>query len=479
MKTKSRGNTTTDDNPWGEARHALGRLLSYHIAIKVLISARKLWPQLFVDFSVTSIPSSIPLEEPPVVRRNAKGIIERMGRNRAVLDAYQNHAKDLQARGLDERIRHRVHPLRFRPIVHAEVNLLASVLASRAQAVADGEDPLRFFHEADFGRYIGSSKPTCVLCRSYFSAHPAGVRCRETHGNLYFNWRAPDVLAPTLEGNDGVGEEGEEDAQRQRQEILERMVKEVRAETGRAIRERSYTRKKHDSRDTPSNPLRSTAAGSTVRNFGDEELASWLGQVNLDGASRRGQANLDAASMRGWGDDLASTRGQASLDLESMRAWGGESRETAPESPAEVAQVEGERVGVETEEDKQSVDGKAVNAELEREKEELEKQEHEKQEREKQERERQERERQERERQERERQEREKQERERQEREKQEHEREEREKEEHEREEREKEKREKEKREKEEGKVVGEEADHEVDEQEADEDDEDSGGAKL
>ena len=78
MKAKTRGDDT--DSPWGEVRHSIGRLLSYYIAIKVrtsnrtppqtvtphltlpsVLSARKYWPQLFVLFEVTTLPSSTPL----------------------------------------------------------------------------------------------------------------------------------------------------------------------------------------------------------------------------------------------------------------------------------------------------------------------------------------------------------------------------------------------------------------------------------
>ncbi|KAK4041594.1 hypothetical protein C8A01DRAFT_14674 [Parachaetomium inaequale] len=288
MKQKTRGHNNAD-SPWSEVRHALGRLLSYFIAIKVLISARKFWPRLFVDFEVTSIPSSEPLADPPAIRRNAKGIISRMSRNKATLDAYQRHAAHLQAHHLDERIRDHVHPSRFRPIVHAEVNLLASVLRSQAAAEHEGEDPLRFFNEAEFGAYIGSSKPTCFLCRAYFAKHPSGVGCRATHGNLYGNWRAPEA-----DTDEGAAEQ---------REILEGMVKEVRNEAGRAIRERSYTRRKHDSRDTPSNPLGSTTVGDT-------SVGRWEDLDEL--ASRMGQVSLDVSSTRGWSDD---------------------SRETSPDSP--------------------------------------------------------------------------------------------------------------------------------------------------
>ncbi|KAH6855991.1 hypothetical protein B0I37DRAFT_66384 [Chaetomium sp. MPI-CAGE-AT-0009] len=347
MKQKTRGDNNVVDSPWNDVRHALGRLLSYFIAVKVLISARRYWPRLFVDFVVTSIPSSQPQADPPDIRRTANGIINRMSRSKAIADAYKQHAKHLQAHNLDERIRNRVKPTHFQPIVHAEVNLLASVLASQAAAEREGDDPLRFFHEAEFGPYIGSSKPTCLLCRQYFRAHPSGVQCRESHGNLYVNWRAPDV-AP----DDGP------DADQQRRDILEAMVKEVRNETTRAILERSYTRRKHDSWDTPSNPLRNSTVDATLGRGGEEEdLAGQMGQISLDRRSGRsgglggvdrgsvtsgGLMGLDMASVRSGGlarargIDTASTRGQIS-DVSSMRAWSDGSRETTPEAPAPEA----------------------------------------------------------------------------------------------------------------------------------------------
>ena len=231
-----------------------------------------------------------------------------MGGPKATVDAHQRHTDTLQPLGLDDRIKQRVKPGHFRPIVHAEVHLLDSVLRDRARAEADGDGPLRFFNEAEFGGYIGSSKPTCLLCRLYFEGHPSGVGCRETHGNLYYNWRAPDVM-------EGEGEEAAAAARA----ILEGMLKKVRAETARAITARSSTRKKHDSWDTPSNPLLSTVAGSTVR--GADDMASWLGRVNLD-----------SASTRGWSDDLVSRRGEVDGDDASTRDWSDESMAATPES---------------------------------------------------------------------------------------------------------------------------------------------------
>ncbi|KAH6632403.1 hypothetical protein F5144DRAFT_250963 [Chaetomium tenue] len=355
MKQKTRGDNNVVDSPWNDIRHALGRLLSYFIAIKVLISARKYWPRLFVDFEVTSIPSSEPQPDPPDIRRNAAGIISRMSRSKEIANAYQSHAEHLQSFKLDDGIRKRVKADYFRPIVHAEVNLLASVLASQAAAEREGEDPLRFFHEADFGAYIGSSKPTCLLCRQYFAAHPARVGCRESHGNLYVNWRAPDV----------VREEGPVVA-KERCDILEAMVKEVRKEATRAILNRSYTRRKHDSWDTPTNPLWSTAVGGSLgRGGGEDELVSQLGQVNLDGR-RSVRSGLDMTSVRSGGRvpgrargvDLASTMGQVNLDTSSMRAWSDDSRETTPRARRIIEEDEEDED--EEEDDEDGEDGGGV-----------------------------------------------------------------------------------------------------------------------
>lgn len=291
MMRKTRGDNVMPDSPWSDVRHALGRLLSYFIAVKVLVRARDLWPRVFVDFEMNHIPSSKPWAEPPNVRRNAKGIIDRMGRNRETMDAYQRYADVLQEFRLDERIRERVRPLSFGPIVHAEVNLLDSIQRDRAAAEAEGDGPLRFFNEAEFGGYVGCSKPSCLLCSFYFAAHPSGVQCRGTHGNLYYNWRPPPVFRA-----DG------REAEQQRDAIVESMIRDVRHEAARAIKDRCYTRRRHDSRDTPSNPLWSTVRGSTVR-----------------------------SSATGADDDLASRLGQISLDHVSVRNWAGSSRETTPE----------------------------------------------------------------------------------------------------------------------------------------------------
>ncbi|KAJ4287833.1 hypothetical protein N0V88_007543 [Collariella sp. IMI 366227] len=297
MRTKTRGEKTLYVSPWNDVRHSLGRLLSYHIAIKVLITARQSWPQLFVDFEVTTIPSTLPLTDSRSIRRTAKGIIQRMGRGQSTLDALHqmNISLQLNANTLDKRIKDRV--TNFHPIVHAEVNLLSSVLQSQSETpfplYDDDEDedftPPRFFNESSFPPYIGSSKPTCLLCSLYFRHHPSGILCRETHGNLYPNWRAPDVTVS--EGSEAV---------RRRSDILEGMIKDVRNVTGRAIKEKTCSWwKRHDSRDTPSNPLgASTRAGGSTRAGEKEKSAERNIDAELELAMRMGQISLVGSSAR-------------------------------------------------------------------------------------------------------------------------------------------------------------------------------------
>ena len=357
MKQKTRGDNNVFDSPWNDVRHALGRLLSYFIAIKVLISARKHWSRLFVDFKVIAIPSSQPQADPPDIRRTASGIIKRMSRSKEIADAYQSHARHLQAHNLDHNIRDRAKGAYFQPIIHAEVNLLASVLASQAAAEHEGDDRLRFFNEAEFGAYIGSSKPTCLLCHAYFLAHPSRVGCRESHGNLYVNWRAPDVVVA-----DGPA------AAKERCDILEAMVKEVRNEATRAIRDRSSTSRKHDSWDTPTDPLRSTTVdGSLGWGGGEDELASQFGQISLDRTSVR--SGLDMASVRSGGRrpakarsiDMSSTMGQTDVDTSSMRAWSEEgSRETTPRARRIIEEDEEEEDDKDGEDDEDGEDGGGV-----------------------------------------------------------------------------------------------------------------------
>lgn len=67
---------------------------------------------------------------------------------------------------------------KFKPTVHAEIVLADYVYAGQLD-----------FVEGD--RYIGCSKPACVLCRLYLEAHPIQVSTPRCHGNLWPQWSPP------------------------------------------------------------------------------------------------------------------------------------------------------------------------------------------------------------------------------------------------------------------------------------------------
>jgi hypothetical protein len=255
---------------WSDIHHALGRLLSYFFAAKVFISARKLWPELFVDFTVVSIPSSRPDRKSPAVRKSASKIISRMTNNSGVMNEYRRNADDLQLWGLDETIAQVTDPEAFKPIVHAEVLVDAALRREDRINQATGEERVRFFREPEFGRYISSSKPTCRLCALYFEAHPDRVQVRHSHNNLYYNWRAPDVFV-----SDGG------DVEARRNSVLERMIVALRDETFAAIMNGSATHRPFDSNNTPSNVplLMSTDRASSTAGIGD--LVSGISSISI------------------------------------------------------------------------------------------------------------------------------------------------------------------------------------------------------
>jgi hypothetical protein len=213
--------------------------------VKVLISARKLWFELFDDFEVLALPSSEP-GEAPSIRRTAHGMINRMNRDRTITQLYQSLANQLQAMGLDDIIKKKINPRKFAPIIHAEI-LVDDSIRREERSMHSGEDPVRYFMESSFGRYIGSSKPTCRLCWLYFEQHPDQVRVRPSHQNLYYLWRAPDVFV-----NDGP------EVADELKSVLEYMIKAIRVETCRALKDRTAVRNFFDSNNTPTNPLRTT-----------------------------------------------------------------------------------------------------------------------------------------------------------------------------------------------------------------------------
>ncbi|KAK4641625.1 hypothetical protein QC761_500040 [Podospora bellae-mahoneyi] len=188
--------------PWTEVYHSLGRLQSYTIAVAIFITARQRWPELFdPGFKVTHVPSSTPAP-PPSIRGSPERILSRLTTKEAVLKAFkegttdaaghQSHLTDLTTQ-LESTIRSKCK--KFHPIVHAEVHLADHIL----RELRTNNSGLRFYNEAAFGRYIGTSKPTCRLCHLYFTcpliSSTGRIQVRSSSQNYYHNWRVPHVYS--------------------------------------------------------------------------------------------------------------------------------------------------------------------------------------------------------------------------------------------------------------------------------------------
>ncbi|KAK8098568.1 uncharacterized protein PG998_014054 [Apiospora kogelbergensis] len=160
-----------------ELQHTISRLVAYTVSVRFLIQARKMWPRLFKSFKVSFMPSSNP--SPRVFRKKsgtAEGIIGRMSSKPQTLKTFKQFVQTLQGFDLDARIMGQYENPKFRPIVHSELLLLNWLQNSGAYAPR------------------GSLMGICSLAQASRLEHPSAVNVRATHGNLYLNWRFPDVL---------------------------------------------------------------------------------------------------------------------------------------------------------------------------------------------------------------------------------------------------------------------------------------------
>lgn len=289
------------DCPWGDLRHAMGRLRSYLEAVQILAEARAQpsWEALFHHPEVTTLRSSSPACNPILPHADmtpptADAILNRMASteaDRLALPALQDHAVWLQQFDLDPRISAQCRRPGFHPIVHAEVLVHESLVTDRG-----GDPDVRRLHVSRFfggWRYIGVSKPTCRLCEYYFAAVPAdGVRVRQGHRNLYLNWRAPDVYREPLVAGEGEGEDElvrGRTGTRRRECILNDMIKSVRSDTVRVLDDKVGERKSNDSNTSRTYQLDFFSVENNSladRERGGEEdvddTASMMGQLDLE-----------------------------------------------------------------------------------------------------------------------------------------------------------------------------------------------------
>ena len=224
---------TKKTNSWASVLHLMKRILAYPQSVMWIIHTYTIWPEIFRDFQIRFIPSSIPVRMMSKVRQkslDAESIINRMTNDPTIYSSFKSYVETLQKFELNNRIKEEYDKISkdSKFSVHAEVHLTDWLVKN------GGLNPSRFFLNLP---YVSSSKPTCKLCDYYFKAYGDQVGHRESHGNLYVRWRLPDLLATG-------GEVARLEAQRMFTEVI-RLVREEAFEliTSKAV----PSRKSHDS----------------------------------------------------------------------------------------------------------------------------------------------------------------------------------------------------------------------------------------
>ncbi|CAM1500509.1 Fc.00g096710.m01.CDS01 [Cosmosporella sp. VM-42] len=245
---------------WSELQHSISRTLAYLQSVKFILLAKDKWPELFRNFEVSFLESSVPMPRPyRNASQSADSIVGRLTRRQKDIDIFRNFVQELQVFNLDELIQREYKKESFQPIVHSEVLLLDYL---------DKTDQLEAASFFNGWKYIGSSKPTCKLCNHYFGAHKSGIEHRPTHGNLYLSWRVPDVLVS--EGDSG---------DKARQVMVDRVLEKVRKDAFDIVRKKTPSIFKVNDSDTFSARLSTRRwDGSVV----DDDMASMVGQMDLN-----------------------------------------------------------------------------------------------------------------------------------------------------------------------------------------------------
>ncbi|ROW03746.1 hypothetical protein VMCG_05375 [Cytospora schulzeri] len=269
---RDKANKNGQVSPWGVLRHAAGRLLSYFQVIKTLIEARKQWERLFYDFKVVCLPSSSELHN-PISRKDVtpKDIIGRMTSDAGKAESYNQIVQKLEQFDVEGRVRSQARNSNYRLTVHAELLI--------HQSITNDPDvkslhPSKFFEN---NKYIGCSKPTCRLCHYYFAACADGIQIRQTHKNLYTNWKVPDVYK----------DQGEE-AVKRRDGIINKMIVPIREDTFSTLRDKVAESKRFDTNTDPTY-MAATSLGYT--DVGIEDFSESLRLLSLDDAETSDHAS--------------------------------------------------------------------------------------------------------------------------------------------------------------------------------------------
>ena len=211
----------------------MGRLDAFRRASESLVRVKSTWPELFEDFTIEyakSHPKSqLPFPENPPTRdqiiRRMTTVSNEEARLKKMADQLEMTDREYSLSGrIDKRFREQ----KFAPVVHAEM-----ILLDWLENVHGGTNPGQFFHRY---QYIGSSKPTCRLCHFYFLVHNSGIKVRDTHGNIYDQWKIPDIFA-----------ERHSKADKMRTSKVNSLINLLRQDITRILEHKTADRKPHDS----------------------------------------------------------------------------------------------------------------------------------------------------------------------------------------------------------------------------------------
>lgn len=255
MFLASREATTNPSMHWRQLRHSMARLRAYHVSTRSIISAHKFWPQLFDDAQVIAVPSSKPHPNPLQKTRmaTASDMLGRMVGPEEV-DLRLADAQALEQFGLNALLLAACSHKLFTPIVHSEVLVYDFVRTY----LLENRDVMYWNN----WRYVGSSKPTCRLCAYYFS-QITDVKVRESHGNLYAKWRAPDVY--------------DEAGVQRRDDILNAIVRLIRQDALRTLESRLPQGRADDSSSFPT--VAGWFAENTHRAAADSDVTGTDGRL--------------------------------------------------------------------------------------------------------------------------------------------------------------------------------------------------------
>ncbi|KAK3401377.1 hypothetical protein B0T20DRAFT_401634 [Sordaria brevicollis] len=292
---------------WSDLVHTALRILAYRASVHYCFLARDRWPALFrKNPRIVAVPSADPQ---PTPRRNkslkAEAIVGRMTSNDKLMNIFKRFVQDLQMIHLDFRLSlaYQKSPL----IVHSEVLLHDWLLTDHGK----GEIvPTMFFNKWP---YIGSSKPTCKLCKYYFEESRSGVEHRASHGNLYVKWRLPDVY--DFHGPEAV---------KRRQIMLDRILERVRKEVFNTIKKKSPQSYKHEDSNTLSATMLLDDRWTQTQTDPETDSGTRVGSVRdwaEDGSVIAHRA--DAEPAPGIINDVDSVKSEADpTDIGELRGWG-------------------------------------------------------------------------------------------------------------------------------------------------------------